>query len=176
VTRRTAAVSLSFLLALAACDSKTSGSAGGTKVAESGTLRGSAGGFSAQMANEMAKAGIGEALAPTPAEPAAPPAPTPTPSTSTTAPTPASSDPVAPPSPSAGTPPSPSTGAGTTATPIEPAMTATGAVKAPAARPYMKPTSHIPPNHPDPQPNWGPDNGEGPTGKVVERISGMAAR
>lgn len=55
------------LAALAACES-TGGSGGGAKVAESGTAKGSAGGFSAVMSSELARAGIGEpTLAPPPA-------------------------------------------------------------------------------------------------------------
>lgn len=55
------------LVALAACE-PTGGSGGGAKVAESGTAKGSAGGFSAVMSSELARAGIGEpTLAPPPA-------------------------------------------------------------------------------------------------------------
>lgn len=53
--------SLSLLLAVAACDALGAGGGGGgsgAKVAESGTKRGSAGGYSAQLSSELGKQGV----------------------------------------------------------------------------------------------------------------------
>jgi hypothetical protein len=138
---------------LGACDSK-SGSTGtaGPKVAESGTQHGSAGGFSAQMAAEMAMAGIGDpvpAAAPAPAQPPAP-AETPPPAAEVAQPAGVSSTPIE--------------------TPAQPAMTASPAGKESASRTYVKPPADVAAIKLDLEPNWERDVGEAGTFSLVVKV------
>jgi hypothetical protein len=177
--------SLCLLLALAACDALGAGGGGGgsgAKVAESGTKRGSAGGFSAQLSSELGKQGVepatigaaGPAPKGTGSAAASAPAPTPAPapgketgSAATPAPTPASAgsaekvveEKVA---------PSPPTSTDTSTPKNAPAPPTPA--KGIANRVPMKPDAQQAQIKFDLEPNWERDMGEAGTFSLVVKV------
>jgi len=180
------------LLVFAACESTGSGGSGGPKVAESGTARGSAGGFSSQMSMELGKAGV-ESPVPVqvaPKEGSKPEAGSAAKPEAGSAAKPEAGSAAKPEAGSAAKPEAGSAAAetgsaksdGSAAKPepgkTEPgkptaggtSMTAVGAVKAPANRAYVKPAAEIAAIKLELEPNWERDMGEAGTFSLVVKI------
>lgn len=176
-------------LATFACDSWEGGGSGSgaPKVAESGTRRGSAGGFSATLSAELVRQDPSLATTTPPPAPAAPPAGSATPAKAapattapaTTAPTTAPATTTAPAATAPATTTAPATPATKTtpaATPAAPAApaTTTAAQTLPATklanRTPMKPSPEIAAIKMELEPNWDRDLGEAGTFSLVVKI------
>jgi hypothetical protein len=175
---------LLLLLLLAGCDALggNDGGGSGARVTESGTKRGSAGGFSAQLSAELAKQNVEPAnIASAPPAPktapsagsAAPTAPTKAGSAAPADTTPPPADTKTPPPADTKTPPPADTKAAPADTKTQPADTKalpTTPVKGLASRTQMKPNAEQAQIKFDLEPNWERDVGEAGTFSLVVKV------